>query len=438
MDKKRVLIIGGGFGGLACARALKRADVRVTLIDRRNHHLFQPLLYQVATAGLNPADIAVPIRHVLRRQKNADVVLAEVESIDPDARLLALSTGESVGYDYLVVASGAGNTWFGHAGWAVHAPGLKDLPDALTIRQRFLTAFERAEMEDDRAMRRAELTFVVVGGGPTGVELAGAMAEIARRSVPKDFRRIDTTTARIILIESGERLLDAFDAELGRRARADLERLGVDVWLNSRVTEIGDGFVAMGDERVTTRCVVWAAGVKASPLGGMLGVELHRSGRVPVRADLSVEGHPEVFVIGDLAHSEMKDGGDVPGVAPAAMQMGRFAARTIRREVGRGGDAGARGARGAFRYVDKGMLATIGRRKAVGSVGKFRFTGALAWFVWLFVHILFLIGFRNRVLVVFQWAWAYFTFDRGARLITEHQSDRIENETRRESPVGVG
>lgn len=425
MNSGHVAIIGGGFGGLSCARTLKRANVRVTLIDRRNHHLFQPLLYQVATAGLNPADIAVPIRHVLRRQKNAEVVLAEVESIDTASRSLGLSTGESMAYDYLVIAAGAGNTWFGHTEWATHAPGLKDIPDALAIRQRFLTAFERAEQARDPALRRAELTFVVVGGGPTGVELAGAMAEIARKSVPKDFRRIDTTTARIILIESGDRLLDAFDADLARRARADLERLGVDVWLNTRVTDVDAHSVTLGAERLSTRCVVWAAGVKPSPLGAMLGVELHRSGRVPVEGDLSIKGRSEVFVIGDLAHCVDRDGVVVPGVAPAATQMGRFVARTIRKEVASGGGSGTRG---VFRYVDKGMLATIGRRKAVGSVGRLKFTGAFAWLVWLGVHILFLIGFRNRVLVLIQWAWAYFTFDRGARIITEHHADRIENE----------
>lgn len=432
MKAPHVVIVGGGFGGLACARALRRARVRVTLVDRRNHHLFQPLLYQVATAGLNPADIAVPIRHVLRRQKNAEVVLAEVESIDTVARSLGLSTGDSLMYDYLVVAAGAGNTWFGNDGWSAHAPGLKDIPDALAIRQRFLTAFERAELEADPGRRRAELTFVVVGGGPTGVELAGAMAEIARKSVPKDFRRIDTTTARIVLVESGGRLLDAFDAGLGRRARADLERLGVDVWLNSRVTDVDAESVTIGGDRLSTRCVVWAAGVKPSPLGRMLGVELHRSGRVPVGADLSIKGRSEVFVIGDLAHCQDAKAVLVPGVAPAATQMGRFVARTVGREVARGG---AGGPRGAFVYVDKGMLATIGRRKAVGSVGRLRFTGALAWYVWLVVHILFLIGFRNRVLVLIQWAWAYFTFDRGARIITEHHADRIEHEAVEPAPL---
>ncbi len=417
MQPLRVVIIGGGFAGLACARSLKRARVKITLIDRRNHHLFQPLLYQVATAGLNPADIAVAIRHVLRRQKNAEVVLAEAESIDPEARVVTLSTGARVGYDRLVLAAGADNTWFGHDDWSPHAPGLKDLGDALAIRQRFLTAFERAEQADDPDRRRAELTFIIVGGGPTGVELAGAMAEIARKAIPRDFRRIDTTTARIILVEAGERLLPAFHPDHSRRARADLERLGVDVWLSTKVSGIDEHGVDLGPERVEARCVVWAAGVRASPLARMLGVELHPSGRVPVNNDLSVEGHAEIFVLGDLAYLRPKNALEVPGVAPAAMQMGRYAARVIRAEAAGRPPSAARSR--PFRYVDKGMLATIGRRTAVGSVGRFRFTGTLAWLVWLAVHIVFLIGFRNRVLVLFQWAWAYFTFDRGARLITE-------------------
>jgi len=408
-----VVIVGGGFAGLYAARALRRAPVRVTLVDRTNHHLFQPLLYQVATAALSPAEIAAPIRHVLARQRNTEVILAEVTAIKLARRMVQLRDGE-LSYDYLIVAAGAENWYFGKDDWSRFAPGLKTIPDALEIRERFLLAFERAERETDPQRRREELTFVVIGGGPTGVELAGAMAEIARRAIPRDFRRIDTTTARIILIEAADRILPAFPPELSRKAREDLEHLGVDVWLNTRVTGIDGSGVTLGGDRIATRNVFWGAGVRASPLAASLGVELTRDGRVPVQPDLSVTGHPEVFVVGDMARiADKKTGKDVPGVAPAAMQMGRHAAAVIAREA-----KGLTRARTPFIYKDKGNLATIGRAKAVGLIGRVQLRGSIAWWGWLLIHIVYLIGYRSRAIVLIQWAWAWFTFERGARLIT--------------------
>jgi NADH dehydrogenase len=417
-DPPRVVILGGGFAGLYAARRLRRAPVRVTVIDRSNHHLFQPLLYQVATASLSPADIAQPIRWILRGQRNTEVLLAEVASIDTSRRTVRLSDGDEIPYDWLIVATGATHSYFGHDAWAAHAPGLKTVADAIEIRERFLLAFEAAEREPDPLLRRAILTFVVVGGGPTGVELAGAMAEIARRALPRDFRRIDTTTARIILIEAGPRLLAALPEALGRRAKEDLERMGVDVWVGARVTGIDAGGVSIGDERIATRNVFWAAGVRASPLGASLGVPLDRAGRVEVGPDLTIPGHPEVFVVGDMAHVVEADTGmEVPGVAPAAMQMGRYAAGIIAREVAIPPGA-ARPARPAFRYRDKGNLATIGRARAVGLIKGRRLTGLPAWVLWLAVHITYLLGYRNRLAVLVQWAWAYVRWIRRARLIT--------------------
>lgn len=417
MTVPHVVILGGGFAGLYAARHLRRSAVRLTLIDKRNHHLFQPLLYQVATASLSPADIAAPIRHLLAGQRNAEVVLAEATGIDVARRVVMLTDGE-VAYDRLIIATGATHSYFGNDQWEVDAPGLKTVEDALRIRERFLLAFEHAEREKDPQKRRAALTFVVVGAGPTGVELAGAMAEIARRAITRDFRHIDTTTARVILVEGGDRVLQAYPEDLSRRAREDLERLGVDVWLNTRVTQIDAGGVQIGTERISASNVFWAAGVKASPIASSLGVELDRSGRVVVQPDLSIAGHPEVMVLGDLAKViDPKSKKEVPGIAPAAMQMGRFAAKLIDREV-RAGGASDPARRPAFVYTDKGMLATIGRAKAVGLVGKAKLRGYFAWWAWLLIHIFFLIGFRNRLLVMIQWAWAYWTFDRGARLIT--------------------
>lgn len=427
-DKKsaavRVVIVGGGFAGLAAARGLSRGGAagrcRVTLIDRRNHHLFQPLLYQVATASLSPADIAAPIRKVLSRQRNATVLLGEVVRIDTESRHVEMREGR-VPYDILVLACGVGQSYFGHDDWAADAPGLKSIEDAVEIRRRFLLAFEAAEREADPEARRAQLTFIVVGGGPTGVELAGAMAEIAHRSMPADFRSIDTTTARIILVEGDDRLLGAFPRSLSARARRDLERLGVEVRLSSRVTHVDDDGVLIGAERVNAQCVLWAAGVKAGPLSATLArersaVALDHSGRVRVEPDLTVPGLPEVFVVGDLASVRSPRTGEaVPGLAPAAMQMGRHAARVIRARLS---GKPLPPARAAFRYVDKGMLATIGRARAVADIRGVRFTGLLAWLLWAVVHIFFLIGFRNRVLVIIQWAWEWAVFQKGARLIT--------------------
>jgi NADH dehydrogenase len=388
--------------------------VRVTVVDRRNHHLFQPLLYQVATAGLSPADIASPIRRILRKQRNTAVVLAEVESVDVAARRVVLKDG-AIGYDYLVVAAGATHSYFGHDDWEAFAPGLKSIEDALEIRRRALLAFEAAEREDDPARRRAWLTFVVVGGGPTGVEMAGAFAEIARHSLSREFRRIDPHTARVILVEAGPRILPAYPPDLSDHAVRQLEALGAQVWVGMPVTGVSAEGVEMGKEHVAAHTVVWAAGVAASPLARSLGAALDRAGRVKVDPDLTLPGHPEVQVVGDLAAVE-QDGALVPGVAPAAMQMGRHAARNVLRAL-----AGQPPL--PFRYVDKGSLATIGRRSGVALFGKLRLWGFPAWAAWLAIHIFFLIGFRNRFVVLFSWAWAYLTYQRSARLIVGRGSD---------------
>lgn len=406
-----VVIIGGGFGGLYAARALRKARVHVTLVDRRNHHLFQPLLYQVATAALSPAEIAAPIRQVLRKQRNTEVLMAEVTDIDTAGRAVLLANGRTLPYDFLIVASGATHHYFGHDDWAPLAPGLKSIEDATEIRRRFLLAFEAAEHEPDPEQKRALLTFVVVGGGPTGVEMSGAMAEIARHSLVRDFRHINPSTATILLLEGGERVLPAYPPDLSARAEASLQRLGVQVRTRSIVTRIEPNAVYVGDERIPARNVIWAAGVAASPLGASLGAPLDAVGRVRVEPDLSIPGHPEVFVIGDLAASDGPDGKPLPGVAPVAMQQAREAARNIERTLqGR--------PRTPFRYVNKGNLATIGRAAAVAEFGRVKVTGVFAWLSWLFIHIFFLIGFRNRVLVFIQWAYSYFTYQRGARLIT--------------------
>lgn len=406
-----VVIIGGGFGGLAVARALRKAPVRVTMIDRRNHHLFQPLLYQVATASLSPADIAAPIRNVLHRQRNTEMWMAEVVGIDTGRRRVRLADGTLMSYDFLVLATGATHDYFGHPEWAEFAPGLKTIEDATQIRRRFLLAFEAAEQEPDEATRHALLTTVVIGGGPTGVEMAGAMAEMARHSLVRDFRHIDPSSARIILLEGGERLLAGYDPELSARAEADLRRRGVEVRTGSLVTDIEANAVYIGEERIPARNMVWAAGVAASPLGSRLGAPTDRAGRVRVEPDLSVPGHPEVFVIGDLAALLQEDGRPLPGLAPVAMQQGDAAAanilRTLRDEP-----------REPFEYDDRGSMATIGRGAAVAEIGRFKLAGAFAWLAWLFIHILFLIGFRNRFVVLTQWAWSYLTWQRGARLIT--------------------
>jgi NADH dehydrogenase len=403
------VILGCGFGGLSAARSLARAPVRLIVIDRANHHLFQPLLYQVATAALNPSDIASPIRRILRHQANAEVLLAEARAIDTAARKVFLIDGE-LAYDFLIVATGASHSYFGHDDWETFAPGLKTLRDALEIRRRVLSAFEAAEREPDETLRRAWMTFVIVGAGPTGVELAGTLAEVARYTLARDFRHIDSKLARVILLEGTPHVLPAYVAELSSSARAQLESLGVEVRTSTVVTSIDADGVYAGPDRIEARTVLWAAGVAASPLARSLGVPLDRAGRVPVEPDLSIPGYPNVFVLGDLAHVD-QDGKPVPGVAPAAMQAGRSAASNIRRTLdGR--------PRQPFRYRDKGMLATIGRAAGVADIRGLRFSGFIAWTLWLFVHIFFLIGFRNRVLVLFQWAWSYVTYDRGARLIT--------------------
>lgn len=405
-----VVIVGGGFGGLYAAKALHGAKVRVTLLDRRNHHLFQPLLYQVATAGLSPGDIAAPIRGILHRQANVRVLLGEVNSVDLALRTVRHDGGE-ISYDYLILSLGARHDYFGHDGWARFAPGLKSLEDALEIRRRILSAFEAAEGAETDEERRALLTFAVVGGGPTGVELAGALAEIALRTLRHDFRAIDPASSHILLIEAGPRILPGFPEELSQRAVDSLVRLGVDVRTRSLVSEITSSGLTLPEGFIPARTVLWAAGVQTSRLARELGAEVDRAGRVRVAADLSLPGHPEAFAIGDMAHVEGAGGEMLPGVAPVAMQEGRHVAWTIRRELG-----GA--VRAPFRYRERGNLATIGRSAAVADIGGVRLHGPIAWLAWLLVHILFLIGFDNRVVVMWRWVWAYFTYQRSARLIT--------------------
>jgi NADH dehydrogenase len=404
-----IVIVGGGFGGLYTARAFKREAVEVTIVDRRNHHLFQPLLYQVATAALSPGDIASPIRWILRRQRNVEVLLADAVGVDLSAHRLLLSDGE-IEYDYLVLATGATHAYFGHDEWRMVAPGLKTLEDALEIRRRVLLAYERAEREKDDERRRALLTFVVIGGGPTGVEMAGALAEISRLSLARDFRHFDPGSARIMLIEGGPSILTAFPEPLRMAALRDLHALGVDVRTNSVVTHVAPGRVSIGQDLILTETVVWAAGVSASPLGASLGVPVDRAGRVRVLPDLTIPGAPDVFVIGDLASLDGGDGRPLPGVAQVAIQMGQHAARNILRAI-------EKQPMRPFQYRDLGNMATIGRASAIGDFGRFHLKGWLAWLAWLFVHILNLIGFRNRLVVMVQWAWAYFSYQRSIRLI---------------------
>jgi NADH dehydrogenase len=418
-SRPHVVVIGGGFGGLAAARALARAPVNVTVIDRRNHHLFQPLLYQVATAALNPSDIAYPIRGVLAHQGNARVLLAAATAIDTANRRVMLDDGV-LEYDYLIVATGATHSYFGHDDWAQTAPGLKSIEDALEIRRRIFLAYEAAEREFDPARQREWLTFVVVGGGPTGVELAGALGEIGLQTLAHDFRTIDPTGVRVVLFEGRDRILGAYPPHLSAAAQRALARRHVDVRLKTQVIAVDPHGVMVRcgshEERVGARTVLWAAGVRASSLAATLGVVRDRTGRVEVLPDLSIPGHPEVFVIGDLAQVGMPGGGEVPGVAQGALQGGRYVARVIAAEV-RAAD-GVRPPRSPFRYHDKGNLATVGRTEAVVATKHFAVHGLIAWLLWWAVHIAFLIGFRNRLLVMFQWAWSWLTFTRGARLIT--------------------
>ena len=411
--RPHIVIVGGGFAGLDAVRALRRADADVTILDRHNHHVFQPLLYQVATAGLSPGDIAAPIRWILRRQPNVRVWLADVLAINAAEKFLVLDDGSRLAFDFLIAAPGAGHSYFGRDEWARHAPGLKTLDDALAMRRRMLLAFEEAEREQDPNRRRHLLTFVLIGGGPTGVELAGALAEIARHTLRAEFDTIDPESARIVLIEAGPTILPAFPEPLRASARRALRKLGVEVWEQARVTEVGQEEVVVGDQRVPAHTIIWAAGVAGSSLGRSLGVPLDRSGRVIVNEDLSVPGHPDILVAGDLAGFTHQDGVQLPGVAQVAKQQGRHAARNILRRMQQQPTL-------PFRYRDPGNLATIGRAHAVADFGWLRVSGFAGWVLWLFVHILFLIGFRNRASVLLQWSASYLTYQRSVRLITGH------------------
>jgi NADH dehydrogenase len=415
--RRHVVIIGGGFGGMALAKALKRAPVHVTLIDRSNYYLFQPLLYQVAMAGLAPAEIAVPIRAVLRNQENARVLLAEVDSVDFEKRCVHTLEAAPIGYDYLVLAPGAVNSYFGHDEWSRVAPGLKDLDDAVEIRRRVLLAFEAAEREADPVTQRKYLTFVVIGGGPTGVELAGAIAELATFVLSRDFRFVKPDATRVILLEGGPRILASFSPDLSERAMRSLSAMGVEVRTNARVTDINENGVSIGAEHIEASTVLWGAGVKGAPLLKQLGLQVDRGGRTPVEQDCSIPGRPEVFCIGDAAAFIPEGTSELlPGVSPVAMQQGRFVARAIRAAI----DGKTRG---KFKYVDKGSMATIGRKRAVAQVGKIKLSGFIAWLAWLLVHIMYLINFRSRFVVLFDWAWSYFTYERGSRLITGGRRD---------------
>ncbi len=410
--KRHVVIIGGGFGGLSVARGLAHQPVRITLVDRSNHHLFQPLLYQVAMAGLSPGEIAVPIRSVLSRQGNVRVLLAEVTNVDLAKRRVETREMLPLDYDYLVVATGAENSYFGHDDWARVAPGLKNLDDAVEVRRRVLFAFEAAEREPDPTVQRQHLTFVVIGGGPTGVELAGAIAELATFVLARDFRAIHPDATRVVLVEGSDRILSGFDAKLSALAAKSLADMGVEVRVGLRVTAMDEGGVSCGNERIAASTVLWAAGVRGSGLSQKIGLAVDRQGRAVVAEDCSIQDHPEVFVIGDAAAfipSGAQQG--LPGVSPVAMQQGRFVARQIGRSL-----VGA--ARQRFHYVDKGSMATIGRSRAVAQIGKLQLSGFLAWLSWLVVHIFYLIDFRNRLVVLLDWAWAYFAYRRGSRLIT--------------------
>jgi len=410
-DRKKVVIIGGGFGGLWAAKALANKPVDVTLIDRKNHHVFQPLLYQVATAVLSPGEIAQPIRRILHYAKNIEVILGEAVGFDTGDNKVVLDDGSEVAFDYLIVAAGARHAYFGRDNWEVSAPGLKTLEDALEIRRRVLLAFELAERDQYLTGSHDPLNFVIVGGGPTGVELAGAIADIARQALSKDFKAIDTRKSKVVLFEGSDRVLGTFASDLSESAKSQLESLGVDLRLNSFVTDIAPGKVKVGDDWIECEVVLWATGVAASPIGKLLGVEIDKAGRVFVEPDLSIPGHKNIFVIGDMASLKQENGDPVPGVSPAAMQMGTLTAKNILAEI-KGKE------RKNFRYVDKGTMATIGRSKAIAHVAGLKFRGFIAWMLWLGLHIFFLIGFRNRLAVMLDWFWAYLTRERSARLIT--------------------
>ncbi|MBP7376689.1 MAG: NAD(P)/FAD-dependent oxidoreductase [Pyrinomonadaceae bacterium] len=418
----KVVIIGGGFGGLWAAKALANKPVEVTLIDRKNHHVFQPLLYQVATAVLSPGEIAQPIRRILAKAKNTEVILGEAVGFDKENNAVILNDGARVGYDYLIIAAGARHAYFGHDDWETAAPGLKTLEDAVEIRRRVLLAFELAERDAYLTGEQRQLNFVVVGGGPTGVELAGAIADIARQALAGDFKAIDTRKTKVVLFEGSDRVLGTFAEELSVSAKRQLEQIGVDVRLNSFVSEIEPGRVKVGEDWIACDVVLWATGVAASPLGKALGVETDKAGRVHVENDLSLKDHPNIFVIGDMASLLQENGEPVPGVSPAAMQMGNATASNILAELN--GEP-----REKFTYWDKGTMATIGRKKAIAEAAGMKFKGFVAWLMWLFLHVFFLIGFRNRVSVMFSWFWAYLTRERSARLITG-DADEMEDALR--------
>ena len=431
MTPPHVVVIGGGFGGLSAARRLARGNVVVTVIDRQNHHLFQPLLYQVATAGLSPADIASPIRSLLTKHPNVAVRMGEVVGVELATKKVHLKDGTTMGYDALIVAAGVRHAYFGHDEWEKVAPGLKTIDDALEIRRRVLSVFEEAETEFEPKAREALLTFVVVGAGPTGVELAGAIAELARFTVAKDFRGFDPRKTRVVLVEAGPRMLAAFDERLSASAQRAIEKLGVEVRLDTRVTDVRADGVQLGDTFLPARTVLWAAGVQGPPLAHALGVPLDRAGRVKVQADLSIPGHPEAFVIGDLASFEVDGGGTLPGLAPVATQQGAHAADNVLATL-------EGQPRRPFRYLDKGIMATVGRSVGIAQAGRLRLSGFLGWLAWLFIHILFLIGFRNRLLVMIQWTWAWFTWGRGARLITGVTPPPLPDAPPARSPERVG
>ncbi len=432
-----VLIVGGGFGGLTAGQRLRRASVRIYLADRQNYHLFQPLLYQVATAALSPAEIAQPIRQILRGQRNLRVGMRQITGVDLDRKVVTFPGGEGR-YDYLILACGATHSYFGNEHWQEKAPGLKTIDDALEIRRRILLAFEAAEQEEDEAARRARLTFIVVGGGPTGVEMAGAIREIAAETLPRDFHHLSTHTTRVILLEAGPRLLPMMHPQLSERARRDLEAMDVEVRLNSRVTDVDSHGVKLGEQQLAAGNVIWAAGVRAAPLAATLGVPLDDAGRVRVAPDLSIPGHPEAFVIGDLAAAtDPVTGKPVPGLAPAAMQMGRFVADIIAREA-KDNTPPAPPPRPSFRYRDKGQMATIGRARAVAEVAGRRFGGLVAWLLWSGVHVAFLVGFRNKLFVLLSWLWHHTFFASGARLITGEQEvpvKRLRSDLNGDDPV---
>lgn len=424
--RKKVVIVGGGFGGLTCAQGLAKANVDITLVDRTNHHLFQPLLYQVAIAGLSPAEIAAPIRGVLSGQKNARVLLGSVAQVHLSEQRVELDDGTNLPYDHLVLAVGAKTSYFGHEEWEKDAPGLKSLGDALEIRHRVLLAFEQAERESDPEVQKELLTFVVIGGGPTGVELAGAIAELAHVTLDNDFRAIDPDKTQVILVEAGPTVLSPFTTGLQERAREQLQEIGVQIRTGQKVTTIDAKGVVLDDkERITARTVLWAAGVRGTRLAETLGVPLDRQGRVIVESDTAVPGHPNVFAIGDMA--ACPDGkGTLPGLCPVAMQQGRYVAEII-------GKDRDKATREPFKYIDKGTMATIGRSRAIAQAGRMQMSGFLAWLAWLFVHIMFLIGFRNRFVVLFTWAWSYFSFQRGARLITMRHTDSFGRNSKPEA-----